>query len=109
MYTLRALTGELSEWPKEHDWKSCKRLSASWFKSQTLRQTFTRGTYGCHEFYLERWQSGECGGLENRLPFGVREFESHPLRQAMSRRCATGFSLGVAMSMADEGHYTRDP
>jgi hypothetical protein len=27
----------------------------------------------------------------------------------MSRRCATGFSLGVAMSMADEGHYTRDP
>jgi hypothetical protein len=31
--------GELSEWPKEHDWKSCRRVTLSQgFKSLALRQ-----------------------------------------------------------------------
>ena len=41
---LCSYLGELSEWPKEHDWKSCRRVFLSQgFESLTLRNIFFTG------------------------------------------------------------------
>ncbi len=63
--------GELSEWPKEHDWKSCIRRKRILGSNPRL--------------------SVECGGLENRLPLhGVRGFESLLLRHLVRQTPRTG-------------------
>ncbi len=37
------MLGEVSEWPKEHDWKSCfRRKTERGFKSRPLREDLVR-------------------------------------------------------------------
>ena len=68
--TFGAILGELSEWPKEHDWKSCRRVKLSQgFKSLALRQI---------SFLKKVWPLGQAvktppfhGGNTGSNPVGV--------------------------------------
>ena len=54
----RAITyGELSEWPKEHDWKSCIRLKRILGSNPRLSASKFTGALS-PRFPTEGWQSG---------------------------------------------------
>ena len=79
--------GELSEWPKEHDWKSCIRRKRILGSNPRLSARQTRGVLRGAASPLRRGgRVVECGGLENRL--GPRSYEgSNPSSSAiLSRR-----------------------
>ena len=67
--TCGAIIGELSEWPKEHDWKSCRRFALpQGFESLALRQISI----------LNLWPLGQAvktppfhGGITGSNPVGV--------------------------------------
>ena len=118
--------GELSEWPKEHDWKSCIRRKRILGSNPRLSARQTRGVLRGAASPLRRGgRVVECGGLENRLPLhGVRGFESlllrHLVRQTprtgaffMSRLQSTGPSVWtertpVASAGADQCRHSAD-
>ena len=84
--------GELSEWPKEHDWKSCIRRKRILGSNPRLSARQTRGVLRGAASPLRRGgRVVECGGLENRL--GPRSYEgSNPSSSAIlyRRRPAKG-------------------
>ena len=71
--------GELSEWPKEHDWKSCIRRKRILGSNPRLSARLFRGVLRGAASPLRRGgRVVECGGLENRLPLGVTRVRIPP-------------------------------
>ena len=78
---VRLCCGELSEWLKEHDWKSCIRLKRIPGSNPGLSAITSGGRIPARRCAREGWQSGRM--RRSRKPFtplGVRGFESLLLR-----------------------------
>ena len=82
---VRLCCGELSEWLKEHDWKSCIRLKRIPGSNPGLSAITSGGRIPVRRCAREGWQSGRM--RRSRKPFtplGVRGFESLLLRHIFS-------------------------
>ena len=82
VYCPMRFHGELSEWPKEHDWKSCIRRKRILGSNPRLSARLFRGVpRGAASPIRRGGRVVECGGLENRLP--LRGYEgSNPSSSA---------------------------
>ena len=91
-----AFSGELSEWLKEHDWKSCIRRKRILGSNPRLSARIFDG--------VREDAVSPCGGVAEWLnaavsktvypPMRVRGFESLPLRQNVRTYLRTSASLG---------------